>query len=155
MQPRFVGRLGVADAGTAANAALGFVAVVSVLSLALVGDVSGMAVVLVGGAGLVALGTVGFLLVRVTGRVDRFLVRAARVPSPLERVTASYVRGEMDEAELERRLERVLSTPGYVDDTPPRSVAAARSPRGGGSTHVPRSDTAAETAGLAERLVDR
>lgn len=87
---------------------LGLLTLLGLVSLLLVGGVSELVVLAVSGLGLVAFGSVGLLLVTVTRRIDRYLVRTARVPSPLERVTASYLAGDIDERELERGIERAL-----------------------------------------------
>lgn len=123
---------------------LGFVALLSVVSLALVGDVSELVVLLVTGLGLVTLGSVGALLVAAVRRIDRFVVRTARVPSPVERVTTSYVCGEIDEDELERRLEGALSADDEVDDTAPRGRRERPSP-GDRPAHRTETGTDAET----------
>lgn len=100
---------------------LGLVGLLGLASLLLVGDASELVLLLVGGLGLVAFGSVGLLLASVTRRVDRFLLRAARIPSPLERVTAKYVRGDIDETELERGIERALVADGEVGGAIPRA----------------------------------
>jgi hypothetical protein len=104
---------------------LGLVTLLGLASLLLVGDVSELILLLVGGLGLVAFGSVGLLLVSLTRQVDRFLLRAARIPSPLEQVTARYVRGDIEEIELERGIERALITDAEVGGTTSRPDSPA------------------------------
>lgn len=110
----------------AAVSFLGLIALLGLAALLLVGDASELVLLLVGGLGLVAFGSVGFLLVSVTRRVDRFLLHAARIPSPLERVTESYVRGDIDETELERGIERALVADAETDGVTARPDSAIR-----------------------------
>lgn len=79
-------------------------------SLFVLGEPSGVAVAVIGGSGVLAVGFVGVLLVRTRRRIDQAVVDADRLPDPLDVVTARYVDGEIDEPELEREIESVLST---------------------------------------------
>ena len=87
---------------------LGFVAVLGTVSILLVGDGATFFVV-ASAVGLVASGIVAFVLLGTARRVDRYLVRVASVPTPLERIKAQYVDGRIDERGLERGLERILA----------------------------------------------
>lgn len=107
---------------------LGVVALLSLASFLLIGDVSELVLLLVGGLGLVTFGSVGLLLVSAAGRIDRFLLRTARVPSPLERVTARYVRGDIEEIDLERDIEKALAAEAETDGTDSPFDSPAGSP---------------------------
>lgn len=92
--------------------------VVGVLTALIAG--SGTPVLVVGTAGLLV-ATLSLSLVALgTRRADRWLLRAARAPDPLERAADSYVAGDIDEAGLERELERVLVTADPAGDPPER-----------------------------------
>lgn len=86
---------------------LALIVVFSTAMLLLVGESS--VIVVAGGLGLLASGLVAYTLVGTTRRVDRYLMRIAQAPSPLEQVKRQYVEGRIDEGGLERGLERILT----------------------------------------------
>lgn len=103
---------------------LGFVAVLGTMLVLFVGD-GGAFVVATSGAGLVVSGLAAFVLFGAARKLDRYLVRVASVPSPLERVKAQYVDGRIDERGLERGLEQVLATESRANgDGHPRRRSA-------------------------------
>lgn len=93
--------------------------VVGVLTALVAG--SGTAALVVGTVGLLVAALSLALVVLGTRRADRWLVRTARAPDPLERAADRYVAGEVDEAGLERELERVLDAPGDGPGTADRA----------------------------------
>lgn len=101
--------------------------ILGLLSVALFDDANTLVVVAFGGFGLLVSGVVAFTLLEGVRRVDRWLVETARRPDPVEEVTASYVAGDVDEAALERRLERVLGG-ASPDDTDPVAPVAEELP---------------------------
>ncbi|SDN11016.1 hypothetical protein SAMN04487949_3402 [Halogranum gelatinilyticum] len=104
--------LGAVGVVALAGFALSFLVLVGVLATAtllLVGEGSASTIAAVGGLGLVSAGLLACVWLAVTRRVDRYLVRASRIPSPLEQVTRQYVDGHIDEWGLERGLERALA----------------------------------------------
>lgn len=91
------------------------------LALVLHGTVNVVAIAGVAGIALVVLGLlVGGLAVGAR-RVDRALREAARRPDPVERLKQRYVNADVDEAEFESRLERLL---GETAASTQRSSAA-------------------------------
>jgi hypothetical protein len=103
---------------------LGVVAVLGTVLVLLAGD-GGAFVVATSGAGLVVSGLAAFVLFGAARKLDRYLVRVASVPSPLERVKAQYVDGRIDERGLERGLEQVLATESHANgDGQPRRRSA-------------------------------
>lgn len=95
---------------------LGFLTVLGTLSALAFGDGPALAVVALGGIGSLLIGGVGFVVVTGARRLDRFLLRTAHIPDPLEALTTRYVDGEFDEDEFERRVERVLAVTSRPDD---------------------------------------
>lgn len=89
---------------------LGFVALVGPVSTLPVGGANPLVPFVVGTTGLLAIGTAAAALVVATRRADRRLVRTARGPDPVDEAKARYVAGEVDEAGLDRRVERVLAS---------------------------------------------
>jgi hypothetical protein len=87
---------------------LGLVTVLGTLSLLVTGNANAILVAAVVGIGLVIAGLVTTLLLKSVRRADRFLLQVARGPDPLEAVAAKYVADDIDEVELERRVERLL-----------------------------------------------
>lgn len=105
---------------------------VGVLSVAVFDGANGLGVVVLGVSGLLVSGLVAFALVTATRRVDHWLVETARGPDPLDTVTERYLNDELDEAGLERDIERVLggapSETGAGSTTPPDVDALAVDP---------------------------
>lgn len=103
-----------------AAAALLCLAAATVAFLGVVAAVAGVAALLdagggwlpgvvpVGGLGVVLCLAAATLVAVCVRRLDARVVAAAEPPDPLERVKRRYVDADIDEAELERRLERVL-----------------------------------------------
>lgn len=92
---------------------LGFLAamgLLGILSVALFDTANTLVVFAFGVFGLLVSGVVAFALLEAVRRADRWLVETARQPDPVEEVTASYVSGHVDEAALEREIERVLAS---------------------------------------------
>lgn len=95
---------------------LGVVVLIGVVSLLVAG--SGTAALAAGAVGLVVAGT-GLAAVGLgTRRADRWLVRTARGPDPLEVAAERYVAGDIDEPGLEREIERVLTDRAGGRETP-------------------------------------
>lgn len=90
-----------------ALATVGFVVSVGALAL-LVGQADVLAVLVL--SGLVVATTAGLVwgLVAAARYLDREVTAADREPDPVEQLKERYVEGDVDEAELERRLERAL-----------------------------------------------
>lgn len=105
-----LGGVGVVALAGFALSFLVLVGILGVVVLLLVGEGGASAVAALGGFGLVTVGLLACVWMAVTRRVDRYLVRASRLPSPLEQVTQQYVDGHIDEWDLERGLERALTT---------------------------------------------
>lgn len=117
--------LGAAVLAALAAAAVGFlgvlVALTGVAALVDAGGVSG--VVPLGGLGVLVFVTLGGLVALGVRRLDARVVAAAERPDPLERLKRRYVTAEVDEAEFERRLERLL-VDRRTDESSPRSRGA-------------------------------
>lgn len=124
---------------------LGALALFGTVSLLLVGDVSELAVLVAGGLGLFSLGLVGAALVTATKRADRFMLERARIPSPLETVQTKYVRGDIDEGELERLVEQVLTIDSDVARPVRRFVSPVR-------IHLTRAPSRGSAVELNEEL---
>lgn len=116
---------GVVALGVAVLAAttVGLVAIVGAVAL-LAGQADLLAVVVLVGLVVVTTGPLLWGLVVAARRVDREVTEADRVPDPVERVKRRYVEGDVDEAELERRLEGLLAADG--DDSRATREPAAR-----------------------------
>lgn len=115
---------GVVALGVAVLAAttVGLVAIVGAVAL-LAGQADLLAVVVLVGLVVATTGPLLWGLAVAARRVDREVTEADRVPDPVERVKRRYVEGDVDEAELERRLEGLLAADG--DDS---RAAATREP---------------------------
>lgn len=116
--PRFVGfiRVMVYSAALLATvmliglslSLLGFMTVFGAASLLLFGEASASILLAVVVLGLLSFLSVELVLVTAARRFDQFVLQTARIPTPIEKITAKYVAGDIDERELERQLERVL-----------------------------------------------
>lgn len=89
---------------------LGFVALVGTVSTLLVGYANPLVPFAVGGTGLLIIGTAAAALAVATRRADRWLVRVARAPDPIDVAKEQYVAGEVDEDGLDERVERALAS---------------------------------------------
>jgi uncharacterized membrane protein len=98
---------------------LGIVVLVGVVSLLVTG--SGTAALAAGAVGLIVAGAMLAAVGLGTRRADRWLVDSARVPDPLDVVAERYAAGDIDEATLEREIERLLADPA-ANDREVRSV---------------------------------
>jgi uncharacterized membrane protein len=89
-------------------ASLGVLLAISGVALVLNGTVDVLAIAGIAGLVIVLLGLLLGGLVMGVRRVDRAVQEAARRPDPVERLKQQYVNAEVDEAEFENRLGRLL-----------------------------------------------
>ena len=108
---------------------LGFLVAVGGVAVLLNVDANLLALAAVGGVSVALVGTLGGIVVTAARRFDRRVTELDRKPDPLESLKQRYVDADIDEHELERRLERLL------DDTRDRRDGSVSLDRlfGGGS----------------------
>lgn len=130
--PRLVAAFRAVLYATAGTVALG-VALLAVLTVGFVVSAGGLALALTGNAHLVAVFVLSALVLATSAgllwglkvavqRIDREVREFDRAPDPVEEVKERYVDGDVDEAELDRRLDHELRSDA---DPPPRGEAVA------------------------------
>lgn len=95
---------------------LGFLVAVGGVAVLLNVDANLLALAAVGGVSAALVGTLGGIVVTAARRFDRRVTDLDRKPDPLESLKQRYVDADIDEHELERRLERLLDDTRRRDD---------------------------------------
>ncbi|WP_410767416.1 hypothetical protein [Haloferax sp. DFSO60] len=106
---------------------LGFLAVVGTASFVIFGEMSAGFVLTAVVLGLITVTAIEVVLVTVARKADQFLLEKMRIRTPLEKITAKYVAGDIGETELERQIERVLVRERAVSTKQTRSTTTLRS----------------------------
>ncbi len=110
---------------TLAAATVGFLGVLAAFAgVAALVDAGVPSVVPIGGLGVAFVLTLTAVVVVGVRRLDARVAAAAERPDPVERLQHRYVNADIDEAEFERRLERLL---GDAEAAAPSSRPAAES----------------------------
>ncbi|MFC7203294.1 hypothetical protein ACFQJC_07185 [Haloferax namakaokahaiae] len=87
---------------------LGFLAVVGTASFVLFGEASTAFLLTAVVLGLLTVTAIEVVLVSLARKADRFLMEKLRIRTPLEKITAKYVAGDIGDVEMERQIERAL-----------------------------------------------
>jgi uncharacterized membrane protein len=112
---------------------LGFLAVVGTASFVLFGEASTAFILTAVVLGLLTVTTIELVLFSLARKADRFLMEKMRIRTPLEKITARYVAGDIGDREMERQIERVLvrehaRSRAKTRSPPDRKRRAERSP---------------------------
>lgn len=153
--PRLVAAFRAVLYATAGTVALG-VALLAVLTVGFVVSAGSLALALTGNAHLVAVFVLSALVLATSAgllwglkvavqRIDREVREFDRAPDPVEEVKERYVDGDVDEAELDRRLDHELRSD--ADPPPPGEAVAVRSESDRAAGDGDRGDRAPGDAG--------
>lgn len=111
---------------TLAAATVGFLGVLAAFAgVAALVDAGVPSVVPIGGLGVAFALTLAAVVVVGVRRLDARVAAAAERPDPVERLQHRYVNADIDEAEFERRLERLLGDAEAAETAEPSSRPAA------------------------------
>lgn len=94
--------------GVLAVATVGFVVAAGGLAMLVTGQAHLLAVLVLAGLVVATTGGLVWALAEAARRLDREVTEADRKPDPVEEAKRAYADGRLDEAQLERRLERLL-----------------------------------------------
>ena len=103
---------------------LGLVVAIGGIVHLVAGGVNAAAVAGFAGIGLLLAGVAIGATVAVARRIDRRVTRADRVPDPLDAVKRQYVAGDITDATLERRLDRLFGVGSEARRAPNRGSHA-------------------------------